>query len=66
MPVSPSPGDPAYLLIVACSQRKQFDAGLLSAIERYDGPTFQVLRKWQRDRGWPDTLTILVLWPSSA
>lgn len=57
----PTLGTPSYLLIVACSQRKRLDAGLLPAIERYNGPTFQVLRKWQREGGWPDTLTILVL-----
>jgi hypothetical protein len=31
---------------MACSQRKRPDPGLLPAIERYDGPTFQVLRKF--------------------
>ena len=37
---------PRYLLIMACSQRKRPNPGLLPAIERYDGPTFQVLRKF--------------------
>jgi hypothetical protein len=31
---------------MACSQRKRPDPGLLPAIERYDGPQFQVLRKF--------------------
>ena len=34
------------LLILSCSQRKKPDAGLLPAIERYDGPAFRVLRKF--------------------
>jgi hypothetical protein len=36
------------LLIMACSQRKRQDAGLLPAIERYDGPAFRVLRRYLR------------------
>lgn len=35
------------LLIISCSQRKKLTAKLLPAIERYDGPLFQVLRKFQ-------------------
>ncbi len=41
---------PRYLLIIACSQRKHPDPGLLPAIERYDGPSFQVLRRFLRER----------------
>lgn len=36
------------VLILACSARKKPDAGLLPAIERYNGPSFQVLRKFLR------------------
>ena len=39
-----------HLLIMACSQRKRTDPGLLPAIERYDGPMFQVLRKFLLER----------------
>jgi hypothetical protein len=38
------------LLLLACSQRKRPDPGLLPAIERYDGPQFQVLRKFLREQ----------------
>jgi hypothetical protein len=38
--------EPKRLLILACSQRKRPNPGLLPAIERYDGPQFQVLRKF--------------------
>ena len=36
------------LLILACSQRKRCDNGLIPAIERYDGPLYRVLRKFFR------------------
>lgn len=35
-----------YLLIIACSQRKRSDVGLLPAIARYDGPAFRLLRRF--------------------
>src|SRR5436853_1489062 len=34
------------LLILACSQKKKSGAQNLPAVERYDGPTFRVLRKF--------------------
>jgi hypothetical protein len=36
------------LLILACSRAKRHDPGLLPAVERYDGPMFRVLRRFQR------------------
>lgn len=48
------------LLLIACSQRKKPDPGLLPAIDRYDGPAFRVLRKHLA--GSPaDSLAVLVL-----
>lgn len=41
------PGD--RLLILSCSRCKRPDQGLLPAIERYDGPAFQVLRRFLRE-----------------
>jgi hypothetical protein len=38
------------LLILICSQRKRAEAGLLPAVERYDGPQFRVLRRFLRLR----------------
>lgn len=38
------------LLILGCSQRKRFDSGLLKAIARYNGPTFQVLRRFLKQQ----------------
>lgn len=37
-----------HLLILACSQRKRLDTDSLPAIERYDGPTFRLLRRFLR------------------
>ncbi len=34
------------LLLLACSQRKRFDSGVLPAIDRYDGPIFRLLRRY--------------------
>lgn len=50
-----------YLLIVACSQRKRLDAGLLPAIARYDGPTYLMLRKAKREGYWAERLDVLIL-----
>lgn len=53
--------EPRYLLIVACSERKRSDPGLLPAIERYDGVNFRVLRKAKREGYWPENLDVLIL-----
>jgi hypothetical protein len=37
------------LLILACSATKRHDAGLLPAIERYDGPNYRTLRRFVAD-----------------
>lgn len=37
------------LLILGCSAAKRHDAGLMPAVERYDGPAFRVLRKARRE-----------------
>jgi cytoplasmic iron level regulating protein YaaA (DUF328/UPF0246 family) len=36
------------VLILACSARKKVAESLMPAIERYDGPSFRVLRKFLR------------------
>jgi hypothetical protein len=55
------PSESRYLLIVACSQRKRSDVGLLPAIERYDGVSFRVLRKARREGYWPEGLDVLIV-----
>jgi hypothetical protein len=37
------------LVILGCSQRKAHTSRLLPAIDRYDGPAFRVLRKYNRE-----------------
>ncbi|MCE2396866.1 hypothetical protein J4G02_20290 [Candidatus Poribacteria bacterium] len=39
---------PARLLIVSCSQRKRSENELMPALERYDGPLYQMIRKFRR------------------
>ena len=53
--------EPRYLLLLACSQRKRIDPGLLPAIERYDGVNFRVLQKAKREGYLPENLDILIL-----
>lgn len=48
-------------MIVACSQRKRIDDGLLPAIERYDGGNFRVLRKAKREGVWTNAIDVLIL-----
>jgi len=50
-----------YLLIVACSQRKRSDPGLLLAIERYDGVNFRVIKKAKREGRWNPNIDVLIL-----
>jgi hypothetical protein len=42
---------PRRLLLISCSERKRLEVGALPAIERYDGPAFQVLRRYLRTDG---------------
>lgn len=48
------------LLILACSQRKRPHPCLLAAIDRYDGPTFRVLRRSLRTE-LPHTTDVYIL-----
>jgi uncharacterized protein DUF6884 len=47
------------LLLLGCSRRKRTDGGLLPALERYDGPTFRVVRKARR-HGIPLPMTLVL------
>jgi hypothetical protein len=51
---------PRSLVILGCSQRKKQTSRLIPAIDRYDGPMFQVLRKHARDNpeASPDTFVL--------
>lgn len=52
------------LLLIACSATKRPDAGLLSAVERYQGTWFKVLHAYQRAR--PVEVQALAVWILSA
>lgn len=43
------------LLVIACSESKKDSAGLIPAIDRYDGPMWKVLRSFMRDKLLPET-----------
>lgn len=48
------------LLLLACSKLKRSDVGLLSALERYDGPAYRVLRRYLRTDQAADLDTCVV------
>ncbi len=48
------------LLVLACTSRKRPDVGLLPAIQRYDGPSFRVLRKYRRSVA-DESLKVVIL-----
>lgn len=50
-----------YLLILACSDEKKKDPGLLPAIERYDGYFFKIIKKMMRRGEFPSSVDILIL-----
>lgn len=50
-----------YLLLVGCSQRKTDQSTKCSAIERYDGVNYRVLRKLRRKGLFPSTLDVLII-----
>jgi hypothetical protein len=55
-------GSDRRLLILSCSKRKRSGPDLLPAIERYDGPTFRVLRRFLREQpGRAGQLDVFVL-----
>jgi hypothetical protein len=49
------------LLVLGCSQTKRGATGLLPAIERYDGSSYRVLRRFLREREWPACLSVAIL-----
>jgi hypothetical protein len=50
-----------HLLVLGCSSTKLQAEGGLPAIDRYDGPTYRVLRSFLRESLWPSPLSIAVL-----
>jgi cytoplasmic iron level regulating protein YaaA (DUF328/UPF0246 family) len=50
-----------FLLLIACSNRKIQTAKKLSAINRYDGGTYRVIRKMKREGVFPENLDIKII-----
>ena len=49
------------LLIIGCSQRKVSTPKPIPAIDRYDGPTYRILRKYRRENRFPDHIHIRII-----
>jgi hypothetical protein len=49
------------LLLIACSNRKVKTQKLIPALERYDGGTYRVIRKMQREIGFPRNVEIKIV-----
>ncbi len=49
------------LLILGCAGRKRGSDRPLPALDRYDGPTYRVVRKFLREYRWPEDVSIAVL-----
>lgn len=49
------------LIVLGCSATKLTSPGELTAISRYDGPFYRVLRSYLREYRWPVSLSIAVL-----
>lgn len=49
------------LLIISCSQKKVTNPNLLPAIERYDGPSYKVLRKIMNRSDYNNSLDIAII-----
>jgi len=54
-----APVRPTRLLILACSQVKRDDAGLMSAIDRYNGPLWQTLRTYLANAKTPTAVAFV-------
>lgn len=50
-----------YLLILGCSSKKREDYAKAPALEIYNGPDFQSIRKYLRENGWPPGLIIKII-----
>ena len=48
-------------MILGCSKAKRIDCELAPALEIYNGPDFQSIRKYLRENGWPPGLIIKII-----
>jgi len=50
-----------FLLIISCSGRKDKTEGRISAIDRYDGVYYKVIKKLRREDKLPENLDIVII-----
>ncbi|MGD2247882.1 MAG: peroxide stress protein YaaA [Candidatus Methanofastidiosia archaeon] len=50
-----------YLLVIGCSQTKDSSPHPMKALERYQGVNFRVIKKFRRERKFPDDLDIVII-----
>lgn len=50
-----------HLLVIACSNRKRNEVGLIPAMDRYDGGIYRVIRKLRREIIFPMNIDVLIL-----
>ena len=62
-PMQPNPqeSEAGHLLILGGSDKKIENFRQVPALEVYDGPNYQVLRKFLRENGWPPGLMIKII-----
>jgi hypothetical protein len=52
---------PSYLLIVGCSDSKNASPVPMKALDRYEGVNFKVIKKFNREKGRPDNVDIVII-----
>ncbi|MBU6996683.1 MAG: hypothetical protein HXS41_07950 [Theionarchaea archaeon] len=51
----------SYLLVVGCSDRKNTSPFPMKALDRYEGVNFKVIKKFNREKGFPDNMDIAIV-----
>lgn len=51
----------SYLLIVGCSHSKNASPVPMKALDRYEGVNFKVIKKFNREKGLPDNVDIVII-----
>ncbi len=49
------------LMLISCSSRKSSEAGAISALERYQGTTYRVIKKAKREGYWPENTHLFIV-----
>lgn len=49
------------LMLISCSSRKSSEAGVIPALERYQGTTYKVIKKAKREGYWPEHTHLFII-----